>query len=118
MTRVRLLTGAVIGMGVLILAGLVALVIGIVNKAGDDGRGATPDTKTTRHQVRVPLVPRTGVESLNLPTGAIVLKMTAVSSGLVVLVKMPSGEQIIYMMPLYKKQKPFRINLTKPSPKK
>lgn len=102
MSRVRLLVGAVIGMGVLILAGLVVLIAGIVYKAGEaDGPAAAGGL-------------RTDTVSLGLPAAAKVLQMTEVRGALAVLVRLPSGEQVIYAVPMDRRQAPFRIRVTGP----
>ncbi len=107
MSRVRLLIGAVIGMGVLIVIGLVVLIAGIVYKAGE----------TVGPEAAVPAAVgelRTGAVSLGLPAGAKVLRMTDVRGALAVLVLLPSGEQVIYAVPLDRRQAPFRIRVTGP----
>ena len=116
MTRVRLLTSAVIGMGVLILIGLVALVIGIVNKAGnsDDQTSRTQQASAARSVKAVgpAMALRQDPVSLGLPAGAEVLRMTAVQDGLAILIKQPGGGLVIYVVPTRKKAPPFRINVT------
>lgn len=104
MTRVRLLVGAVIGMGVLIVAGLIVLIAGIVYKAGGtDGLGPTAIGEL-----------RTDSVSLGLPAAAKVLQITQVRGALAVLLLLPSGEQVIYAVPLDRRQPPFRIQVTGP----
>ena len=104
MTRVRLLVVAVIGMGVLIVAGLIVLVAGIVYKAGGtNGPGPADIGKL-----------RTDSVSLGLPAAAKVLQITQVRGALAVLVLLPSGEQVIYAVPLDRRQPPFRIQVTGP----
>ena len=108
----RWLIGAVIGMGVLIVIGLAVLVAGIVYKAGD-GDGAGPEAVAPAAAGKL----RTGVLSLGLPAAAKVLRMTEVRGGLALLVLMPSGEQVIYAVPLDRRQPPFRIRVTGPERK-
>lgn len=110
MTRVRLLVGAVIGMGVLIAAGLVVLVAGILYKAGEaevPGSAGPADIGELR----------TDSVSLGLPAAAKVLRMTQVRGALAVLVRLPSGEQVIYAVPLDRRQPTFRIQVTGPGGK-
>ena len=107
MTRERLLIGAVIGMGVLIVVGLVVLIAGIVYKAG-----GTAGPETAARTVVGKL--RTDAVSLGLPAGAKVLRMTDVRGALAVLVLLPSGEQVIYTIPVDRRQAPFRIQVTGP----
>ena len=40
--------------------------------------------------------------------------MTEMRDGLAVLVRLPSGRQVIYVVPVYRKQPPFRIRVTGP----
>ena len=107
MSRVRLLIGAVIGMGVLIVIGLVVLIAGIVYKAGET---AGPETAAPAAVGTL----RTDAVSLGLPAGTKVLRMTDVRGALAVLVLLPSGEQVIYAVPLDRRQAPFRIQVTGP----
>ncbi len=107
MSRVRLLIGAVIGMGVLIVIGLVVLIAGIVYKAGET---AGPETAVPAAVGEL----RTDAVSLGLPAGTKVLRMTDVRGALAVLVLLPSGEQVIYAVPLDRRQAPFRIRVTGP----
>ena len=87
MTRVRLLTGTVIGMGVLILIGLIVLVIGIVYKAGvADGPETTAPQRGAAPAAAGEL--RTDPVSLGLPAESIVLRMTNIRGGLAVLVRL------------------------------
>ena len=114
MTRVRLLTGAVIGMGVLILIGLVVLAVGIVYKAGEADRPeAAADPRPEAPPATVPNM-RTDPVSLGLPAASKVLRMTAVGGGVALLVLLPSGEQIVYVVPVNRRQPPFRIHVTGP----
>ena len=106
----RLLVSAVIGMGVLIAVGLVVLIVGIVYRAGEaEGPGTAGSG---------PAVPaaagklRTDAVSLGLPAAARVLRMTEVRGALAVLVLLPSGEQVIYAVPLDRRQVPLRIKVT------
>ncbi|MDE0255473.1 MAG: hypothetical protein OYG32_11820 [Rhodospirillaceae bacterium] len=111
MTRVRLLVGAVIGMGVLIAVGLVVLVAGIVYKAGE---AEVPGTAAPAAVGKL----RTDAVSLGLPAAAKVLQITQVRGALAVLVRLPSGEQVIYAVPLDRRQAPFRIQVTGPQGRK
>lgn len=114
MTRVRLLTGAVIGMGVLILIGLVVLAVGIVYKAGEaDRQEATMDPRREAPPATVRNM-RTDPVSLGLPAASKVLRMTAVGGGVALLVLLPSGEQVVYVVPANRRQPPFRIHVTGP----
>ena len=98
----RLLIGAVIGMGVLIAVGLAVLIAGIVYRAGEaDGPAAVGKL-------------RTDTVSLGLPAAAKVLQITEVRGALAVLVRLPSGEQAIYAVPLDRRQPPVRIQVTGP----
>lgn len=115
MTRVRLLVGAVIGMGVLIAIGMVVLVAGIVFKAGD-AEGPGPAGSETAAPAAAGKL-RTDAVSLGLPAAAKVLQMTQVRGALAVLVLLPSGEQVIYAVPLDRRQAPFRIQVTGPGRK-
>ncbi|MYI48874.1 MAG: hypothetical protein F4114_07285 [Rhodospirillaceae bacterium] len=108
----RLLIGAVIGMGVLIVIGLVVLIAGIVYKAGETAGPEMTGSETAAPAAVGKL--RTGAVSLGLPAAAKVLRMTEVRGGLAVLVLMPSGEQVIYAVPLDRRQAPFRIQVTGP----
>lgn len=108
----RLLIGAVIGMGVLIVIGLVVLIAGIVYKAGETAGPERTGSETAAPAAFGKL--RTGAVSLGLPAAAKVLRMTEVRGGLAVLVLMPSGEQVIYAVPLDRRQAPFRIQVTGP----
>ncbi len=108
----RLLIGAAIGMGVLIVVGLVVLIAGIVYKAGETAGPETTGSETAAPAAAGKL--RTGAVSLGLPAAAKVLRMTEVRGGLAVLVSMPSGEQVIYAVPLHRRQAPFRIHVTGP----
>lgn len=110
MTRVRLLVGAVIGMGVLIAVGLVVLVAGIVYKAGE---AEVPGTAGAADIGKL----RTDSVSLGLPAAAKVLQITQVRGALAVLVRLPSGEQVIYAVPMDRRQAPFRIQVTGPGRK-
>ena len=112
MTRERLLIGAVIGMGVLIVIGLVVLIAGIVYKAGETAGPETAGSETGARAVVGKL--RTDAVSLGLPAGAKVLRMTDVRGALAVLVLLPSGEQMIYTIPVDRRQAPFRIQVTGP----
>ena len=112
MTRERLLIGAVIGMGVLIVIGLVVLIAGIVYKAGETAGLETGGSETAAPAAVGTL--RTDTVSLGLPAGAKVLRMTDVRGALAVLVLLPSGEQVIYAVPLDRRQAPFRIRVTGP----
>ena len=111
MTRVRLLVGAVIGMGVLIAVGLVVLVAGIVYKAGE---AEVPGTAGPAAVGQL----RTDAVSLGLPAAAKVLQITQVRGALAVLVRLPSGEQVIYAVPLDRRQPPLRIQVTGPPGRK
>lgn len=112
MTRVRLLVGAVIGMGVLIVVGLIVLFAGIVYKAGEADSPGIAGSETAA-PVAVGKM-RTDTVSLGLPAAAKVLRMTEVRGALAVLVLMPSGAQVIYAVPIDRRQAPFRINVTGP----
>lgn len=115
MTRVRLLTGAVVGMGVLILIGLAVLIVGIVYKAGETDRPeATADPGPAMLPATVRTM-RTDPVSLGLPAASKVLRMTAVGGGVALLVLLPSGEQVVYVVPVNRRQPPFRIHLTGPN---
>ena len=113
MTRERLLIGAVIGMGVSILIGLIVLIVGIVYKAGvADGPEATaPQGKATPASSGDM---RTDPVSLGLPAESNVLQMMQIRGGLAVLVRLPSGEQVIYAVPLDRSRPPLRIQVTRP----
>ena len=116
MTRVRLLTSAVIGMGILIMIGLVVLVIGIVTKAGSVGDPAaqtqqTPAARAARSAGSVQAL-RQDTASLGLPAGTKVLRMTSVRDGLAILIERPGGKLVIYVVPTRRKAAPFRIDLT------
>ena len=114
MTRVRLLTGAVIGMGVLILIGLIVLAAGIVYKAGETDR---PEATADPGQKALPATGRnmrTDLVSLGLPAASKVLRMAGVGGGVALLVLLPSGEQIVYVVPVNRRQPPFRIHVTGP----
>lgn len=114
MTRVRLLTGAVVGMGVLIVIGLVVLIVGIVYKAGETDRTeATADSGRTALPATVRNM-RADPVSLGLPAASKVLRMTEVGGGVALLVVLPSGEQVVYVVPVDRSQKPFRIHVTGP----
>ena len=115
MTRVRLLVGAVIGMGVLIAAGLVVLVAGILYKAGEPKGSGTAGSEAAGPADIGKL--RTDTVSLGLPAAAKVLRMTQVRGALAVLVRLPSGEQVIYAVPMDRRQPPFRIQVTGPGGK-
>ena len=108
----RLLTGAVIGMGVLIVAGLIVLIAGIVYKAGGTGGPERAGSGTAAPAAIGTL--RTDTVSLGLPAAAKVLRMTEVRGALAVLVLLPSGEQVIYAIPTDRRQAPFRIRVTGP----
>ncbi len=112
MTRVRLLVGAVIGMGVLIAVGLVVLVAGIVYKAGGTAGGTESPGPADIGKLRTDAV------SLGLPAAAKVLQITQVRGALAVLVRLPSGEQVIYAVPMDRRQAPFRIQVTGPQGRK
>lgn len=108
----RLLIGAVIGMGVLIAVGLIALIAGIVYKAG-----GTDGPERASSEAAAPAAAgtlRTDTVSLGLPAAAKVLRMTEVRGALAVLVLLPSGEQVIYAIPTDRRQAPFRIRVTGP----
>jgi len=107
-TRVRLLTGAVIGMGVLILIGLVVLVVGIINKASETPSAAT--ARSTGQQTVAGL--RSDAVSLGLPAGAKVLRMTDTRSGLAILVALPDGTQAIFVVPTHRKGPALRISVS------
>ena len=113
MTRVRLLTGAVVGMAVLILIGLIVLVVGIVYKAGV---ADSPETTAPQGEAAPAAAGelRTDPVSLGLPAESIVLRMTNIRGGLAVLVRLPSGEQVIYAVPIDRRQPPLRIQVTRP----
>ena len=109
----RFLTAAVIGMGVLILIGLIALAVGVARKAGGgDGAGAA-----AQEAAAGPALPlRTDPVSLGLPAGTEVLSMTAVGRhALAVLTRLPSGAQIIHVVPLDSRQAPLRIRVAGPA---
>ena len=108
----RWLVGAVIGMGVLIAAGLVVLVAGIVYKTGGTAGGTETPGPADIGKLRTDAV------SLGLPAAAKVLQMTQVRGALAVLVRLPSGEQVIYAVPLDRRQAPFRIQVTGPQGRK
>ena len=57
---------------------------------------------------------RTDPVSLGLPAGAEVLRMTAVGRALAVLTRLPSGAQIIHVVPLDRRQAPLRIRVAGP----
>ena len=86
----KLLTVSVIVMGVLILAGTVALVIGIINRAdeaGIAGRTTTPD-------------PAKGLlVRLNLPQDTKVRSLTRTDKGLAILLSVPGQGEWIYVVP-------------------
>ena len=108
----RLLVGAVIGMGVLIAVGLVVLIAGIVYKAGEsEGPGMAASEPAGPAAIGKL---RTDAVSLGLPAAAKVLQITQVRGALAVLVRLPSGEQVIYAVPLDRRQPPFRIQVTGP----
>ena len=113
MTRVRLLTGAMVGMAVLILIGLIVLVIGIVYKAGV---ADSPETTASQEEAAPATAAelRTDPVSLGLPAESMVLRMTNIRGGLAVLVRLPSGEQVIYAVPIDRRQPPLRIQVTRP----
>lgn len=113
MTRVRLLTSAVIGMGILIMIGLIVLVIGIVTKAGsgDDQTAQAQRAAAARSAISAPALRQDPV-SLGLPAGAKVLRMTSVQDGLAVLIERPDGKLVIYVVPTRRKAAPFRIDVT------
>jgi len=100
----------VIGMGILILIGLVALVIGLVSKAGsgDDQASAAQQTSAARSAPAL----RQDPVSLGLPAGSKVLRMTSVQDGLAILIEQPGGRLVIYVVPTRRKTAPFRINVT------
>ena len=112
----RLLTGAVIGMGVLIVAGLIVLIAGIVYKAGgtDGPERAGSGTAAPAAAPNAIGTLRTDTVSLGLPAASKVLRMTEVRGALAVLVLLPSGEQVIYAIPTDRRQAPFRIRVTGP----
>lgn len=112
MTRVRLLVGAVIGMGVLIVVGLIVLFAGIVYKAGGTVTAGMPGSEMAAPAFVGKL--RTDAVSLGLPTAAKVLRMTEIRGALAVLVLLPSGEQVIYAVPMDRRQAPFQIKVTGP----
>lgn len=103
--RTRILIGAVIGMGVLIAIGLVVLIAGIVYKAGE-----AADPATTAPTALGAM--RTDPVSLGLPAGAKVVQMTEVGGALALLVLLPTGEQVVYAVPLDRPQPPFRLRVT------
>ena len=107
-----LLVGAVIGMGVLIAVGLIVLVVGIVYKAGE-AEGPGPAGSETAAPAAIGKL-RTDAVSLGLPAAAKVLRMTQVRGALAVLVLLPSGEQVIYAVPVDRRQPPLRIQVTGP----
>lgn len=89
-------------MGVLILVGSVALVVGLVNKAGD----VAPSVDLTR-TIRV---------GLGLPKGATVESVTTTRERIVLLVKLPDGGQVVWVVPAAGGA-PLRIDPTaKPEP--
>ena len=120
MTRVRLLVGAVIGMGVLIALGLVVLIAGLVYRAGEAQGPATAGSATAAPETAAPETAapasvgrlRTDTVSLGLPAAAKVLRVTEVRGALAVLVLLPSGAQVIYAVPLDRRQAPIRIQVT------
>ncbi len=118
-THQRFLTAAVIGMGVLILIGLIALAVGVARKAGGgDGAGATaaePGRPVAETAAGPALPLRTDPVSLGLPAGAEVLRMTPVGRALAVLTRLPSGAQIIHVVPLDSRQAPLRIRVAGPA---
>ena len=107
-----MLIGAVIGMGLLIAVGLIVLIVGIVYKAGDTDRPRETGFRTAAPAAGGGL--RTDAVSLGLPAGTRVLRMTEVRGALAVLVLLPSGEQVIYAVPMERRQAPFRIRITRP----
>ncbi len=108
----RLLIGAVIGMGVLIAIGLIVLFAGIVYKAGGTDSPGKAGSEMAAPAAAGKL--RTDTVSLGLPAAAKVLRMTEVRGALAVLVLLPSGEQVIYAIPTDRRQAPFRIQVTGP----
>jgi len=106
--RVRLLIGAVSWMGVLILIAVVMLVVGIINEAGE-----TPTVSTSRSSVsQIVADLRSDPVSLGLPADARVLRMTDTRSGLAILVALPDGAQVIFVVPTHRKGSALRISVS------
>ncbi|MCY4237974.1 MAG: hypothetical protein OXC93_06440 [Rhodospirillaceae bacterium] len=108
MMRVRLLIGAVIGMGVLILIAVVMLVVGIIDEAGETTTVST--SRSSLPQIVGDL--RSDPVSLGLPAGAKVLRMTDTRSGLAILVAWPDGSQVIFVVPIHRKGPALRISVS------
>ncbi len=106
--RVRLLIGAVIGMGVLILIAVVMLVVGIIDETGE------PPTVSTSRSSLPQIVGdlRSDPVSLGLPADTKVLRMTDTRSGLAILVALPDGTQVIFVVPIHRKEPALRISVS------
>lgn len=117
MTRERLLTSAVIGMGVLILIGLVVLVVGIVNKAADGAQDPSGAAAGRSDAMTADRAMRTDSVSLGLPAGVKVRRMSAVAGGIAILVERQGGALEIYVVPTHRKDPPLRIGVSGPKAK-
>ncbi len=86
----KLLTASVIVMGVLILAGTVALVIGIINRADKSGLAGLATAPDPAKGLLV---------RLKLPEETKVRSMTRTDKGLAVLLAVPGRGEWIYVIP-------------------
>ncbi|MEQ8696325.1 MAG: hypothetical protein RLT05_07165 [Bauldia litoralis] len=85
----KMLTASVIVMGVLILAGTVALVIGIMKRADSNGIASRP----------VPDAAKGVLVRLKLPQDTKVRSMTRTDKGLAILFAIPGKGDWIYLVP-------------------